>query len=61
MGRPGRMTLVPVPDADQARRVQLLNEVVLPAWARRCGRACAERWNREVGPVVNLRIDTSRL
>jgi TRAP-type C4-dicarboxylate transport system substrate-binding protein len=61
MGRPGHMTLVPVPAADQARRTQLLNEVVLPAWGRRCGRACAERWNQTVGPVVNLRIPLDRL
>lgn len=61
MGRPGNMTLVPVPEADQARRRQILNEVVLPAWGRRCGRACAERWNRDVGPIVGLSIPLDRL
>lgn len=61
MGRPGRMTLVPVPEADTERRRQILNETVLVAWGRRCGRACAERWNASVGPIVNLRIPLDRL
>lgn len=61
MGRPGTMTLVPVPAADAARRTQILNETVLTAWGRRCGRACAERWNQSVGPIVNLRIPVDRL
>lgn len=61
MGRPGNMTLVPVPAADQERRTQILNETVLTAWGRRCGRACAEQWNTTVGPIVNLRIPLDRL
>jgi TRAP-type C4-dicarboxylate transport system substrate-binding protein len=61
MGRPGNMTLVPVPASDTARRTQILNETVLTAWGRRCGRPCAERWNATVGPIVNLRIPLDRL
>ena len=41
--------------------VAILNETVLVAWGRRCGRACAERWNTTVGPIVNLRIPVDRL
>ncbi len=55
LGAPGRMTLVPVSDADQAERTRILNATVLPNWARRCGRACAEEWNNTVGAALNLR------
>jgi TRAP-type C4-dicarboxylate transport system substrate-binding protein len=55
LGAPGRMTLVPVSEADQAERTRILNATVLPNWARRCGRACVEEWNSTVGAALDLR------
>lgn len=43
-GRKGRMTLVPPTAADQQRRRELLQAVVVPAWQRRCGAPCAASW-----------------
>lgn len=40
-GRKGHMTLVPPTAADQQRRRELLQAVVVPAWQRRCGAPCA--------------------
>ena len=34
------VVIVPVSAADQARRLRLLTETVLPGWVRRCGEAC---------------------
>ena len=56
LGPPGRMTLVPVSAADEAERERILQASVLPNWARRCGRACAEEWNTTVGAALNLRV-----
>jgi TRAP-type C4-dicarboxylate transport system substrate-binding protein len=53
-GRRGRMTVVIERDQDEARRVQLLRDVVLPSWVRRCGAGCAEAWDRYVAPTFGF-------
>lgn len=53
-GRTGRMTLVEERWQDEARRLQLLRDAVLPGWVRRCGNECAETWNRFLAPSLNL-------
>ena len=53
-GRRGRMTVVSERDQDEARRVQLLRDVVLPSWVRRCGAGCAEAWDRYVAPTFGF-------
>jgi hypothetical protein len=53
-GRRGRMTVVEERDQDEERRAQLLRDVVLPSWVRRCGAGCAESWNRYVAPALGL-------
>ncbi|MBK1658990.1 TRAP transporter substrate-binding protein [Paracraurococcus ruber] len=53
-GARGRMIVVEDRPQEQARRHQLLGEVVLPAWVQRCGADCAETWNRIIGGVRNL-------
>ncbi|WP_424813059.1 TRAP transporter substrate-binding protein [Roseococcus sp. YIM B11640] len=53
-GRPGRMTIVPVSDEDEARRRMLLREVVLPAWLSRCGPSCADAWNESLAASVGM-------
>jgi TRAP-type C4-dicarboxylate transport system substrate-binding protein len=53
-GRRGRMTVVIERDQDEARRMQLLRDVVLPSWVRRCGAGCAEAWDRYVAPTFGF-------
>lgn len=48
-GNPGRMILVPVRAADEALRLQILREVIVPRWAERCGQDCLATWERTVG------------
>lgn len=54
-GRRGSMVVVPVSEADQQRRRQLLTETVLPGWVRRCGTDCVEAWNKTLAPILNIR------
>ena len=49
------LTLVPVSAADAKERERILEEVVLPRWAKRCGAACVDRWNETVGKIVGLK------
>jgi hypothetical protein len=39
---------------DEARRLQLLRDVVLPGWVQRCGPDCAATWNRFIAPSLGL-------
>ena len=54
LGRKGRMVVVEERRQDEARRLQLLREVVLPGWAQRCGPECVVSWNRYVAPSLGL-------
>jgi TRAP-type C4-dicarboxylate transport system substrate-binding protein len=53
-GRPGSMVVVPVSEADQQRRRQLLTEAVLPGWVRRCGPDCVDAWNKTLAPILGI-------
>ncbi|MBX3501078.1 MAG: TRAP transporter substrate-binding protein [Alphaproteobacteria bacterium] len=54
VGAPGKLKLV-VPSADDlAARDKALLDVVLPAWAGRCGKECAAKWNDMVGKKYGL-------
>jgi TRAP-type C4-dicarboxylate transport system substrate-binding protein len=57
-GRRGTMTVVPVTAADQARRLRLLTETVLPGWVRRCGEPCVDAWNSRLAQELGV---TARL
>jgi len=54
VGPPGKVKLVKPSEADLKAREKALNEVVLPRWAKRCGEACAARWNELVGSRYGL-------
>ncbi|TCZ63212.1 TRAP transporter substrate-binding protein [Roseicella aquatilis] len=54
-GRRGRMAMVEDRPEDRARRRQLLTDIVLPAWVRRCGAECAETWNSTMGEARGIR------
>jgi TRAP-type C4-dicarboxylate transport system substrate-binding protein len=57
-GRRGQATIVPVSEDDQARRIRLLTETVLPGWVRRCGEPCVDAWNARLAPALGV---TARL
>jgi TRAP-type C4-dicarboxylate transport system substrate-binding protein len=59
-GRRGRMVLVEERWQDEARRLQLLREVVLPGWVQRCGLDCVISWNRFVAPSLGLWTETDQ-
>jgi TRAP-type transport system periplasmic protein len=61
MGKMANMTLVPISDADKEKHAQMMQDVVLVEWARRCGEDCAAEWNETVGEVVGLQIPLDRL
>lgn len=45
------MTIVPTSSDDEARRRDLLFEVVLPRWFKRCGQDCERTWNAYLKPL----------
>jgi TRAP-type C4-dicarboxylate transport system substrate-binding protein len=54
VGPPGKLKLVKPSEADLKVREKALNEVVLARWAKRCGAACAAKWNELVGKNYGL-------
>ncbi len=54
---PGKMTLVPVSDADIALRDKVLKESVLANWGEQCGADCVATWNDTVGSIAGLKIE----
>ena len=61
MGKKVSMTEVPVSEADRTLHRDLMQNVVLVEWAKRCGKECAARWNETVGKVVDLKIPLDKL
>jgi TRAP-type C4-dicarboxylate transport system substrate-binding protein len=53
-GTPGHLKLVPDTAAERALERQVLSKAVLPKWAKRCGAACAMRWNDTIGRLWGL-------
>jgi TRAP-type C4-dicarboxylate transport system substrate-binding protein len=53
-GSRGRMVVLDNQPRDQERRDQLLRDLVLPSWVRRCGSECTETWNRDMAPVRGI-------
>jgi TRAP-type C4-dicarboxylate transport system substrate-binding protein len=54
VGRAANLKLVMPSTADLAARDKALNDVVLAAWAKRCGSACAAKWTDIVGKSYGL-------
>lgn len=59
-GYKGKMTLVPPAEADLARQRDILQKTILPDWGKRCGKACAEKFNQTIGKILNVSIDTGK-
>jgi len=53
-GPPGKLKLVLPSKGDLAARDKVLNDVVLPAWAARCGAECAQKWTETIGKQYGL-------
>ena len=53
-GNVAAMTLIPVQDGDYEKIRAIMNEVVVPGWAERCGAECAAAWNETAGEVLEL-------
>jgi hypothetical protein len=50
----GKMKLVPVSRADEARRQEIFVNSVLARWLQRCHAHCAEVWNQTIGPARGI-------
>ena len=59
IGEPGAMKLVEPTAADLKARDQVANDVILARWAKRCGDACAENWNKTVGSILGLQAKSN--
>lgn len=53
-GNPAKMTLVPVSETDESRRQVIMETVIVPNWAKRCGADCVTKWNDTVGKIVGI-------
>ena len=42
---------------DEAERLRLLREVLLPRWVARCGPECAATWNQIAAPSLGLWLE----
>lgn len=57
-GNVAGMTLSDVRDSDSDKMREIMQTVVLPGWAERCGSECAARWNETAGAVLGLNAPT---
>lgn len=57
-GNVAGMTLSEVKNDDYDRMREIMETVVLPGWAERCGSDCAARWNETAGAVLGLAAPT---
>jgi TRAP-type C4-dicarboxylate transport system substrate-binding protein len=55
MGKPAKMTIVPVKPAEADQHKKLVEGAVLAGWAKRCGAECAAEWNNTVGKTLSLK------
>lgn len=54
VGAVAKLKLVKPSESDLKEREKALNDVVLARWAKRCGDACAAKWNTLVGKKYGL-------
>lgn len=53
-GNAANMKLVTVSAADKKKLRDIMQTVIVPKWAKRCGRDCVDNWNRTVGKIVGI-------
>ena len=54
------MTIVPTSPEDETRRRQLLSDIVLPRWFKRCGQGCEKTWDIYLKPLFATEPRTPR-
>ncbi|MEM5528996.1 TRAP transporter substrate-binding protein [Gammaproteobacteria bacterium AS21] len=57
IGDNGHMILTEPSVQDLLTRDKLVDDVILPRWADRCGPECAANWNRTVGKLLKMRAN----
>ena len=57
-GQVADMTLIEVQDSDYEQIRSIMQDVVVPKWAERCGSECAAAWNETAGKVLDLTAPT---
>ena len=55
LGEPANMKRVEPSADDLKARDKIAEDVVLARWAERCGKECADDWNKVVGPILGLK------
>ncbi len=60
-GKKANMTIVPIKQGDKALHKELMENVVLVEWGKRCGKQCAAEWNDTVGKVAGMQIPLEKL
>lgn len=51
----GKMTLVEPSAEDQKLLKDVMNNTVIPSWAKRCSADCVDSFNQYIGPIVDLK------
>jgi TRAP-type C4-dicarboxylate transport system substrate-binding protein len=51
------MTVVEPTDADKAKLRDVLQNVIVPRWVKRCGADCGKAFNESVAPVVGFKYE----
>ena len=54
LGKPADIEFINPTPEDEAERLRIMRDAVIPRWAERCGADCAAEWNETVGKVVGL-------
>ncbi|MCR8725889.1 TRAP transporter substrate-binding protein [Frigidibacter sp. ROC022] len=57
-GNVAHMTLSKIPEGDYEKLRTIMQDVVIPKWAERCGSECAARWNETAGAAIGLSAPT---
>ncbi len=58
-GNPASMKLIPVSDSDREKLREIMETVIVPKWAQRCGSDCVDKWNNTVGKVVGMKASSN--
>lgn len=53
-GNAANMKLVKVSATDKEKLRDIMQTVIVPKWAARCGNACVDQWNKTVGKIVGM-------
>ena len=60
-GKKAKMTIAPVKASDKGLHKELMENVVLVEWGKRCGKECVVEWNNTVGKVAGMTIPLDKI